>query len=128
MNSQSDDFCRYFVGLPLTRNDYIVRREARIADETVDLQVERFKNGAFERFLVVIKGTEGVPGEHKEGRIETVRLKRKFGLTVYLAVVNYDGEGMAIDEALQLKMIYSENELSITTLKRDKPEPQYEPV
>ncbi|WP_122456457.1 hypothetical protein [Pseudomonas viridiflava] len=123
MSTLRDAFCRAAVSLPLTRNDYVVRKEAPVGDITVDLQVEKFAGGVFDRFYVMIKRVEGKPTADRSFMVRAKELEKLLGDSVYVAIVKQDGTQMMVDRALKERMLYLPEKLVIEDLVLSGPTP-----
>lgn len=121
MSTLRDAFCRAAVSLPLTRNDYVVRKEAPVGDMTIDLQVERFADGELDRFYVLVKRVDGKPTPDRSLMVKAKQLEKKLGVDVYVAVVKQDGTQMMVDLALKNRMLYSPEKLLVEEMSASGP-------
>lgn len=114
------------VALTLVVSGYSVRRDLRLDDRFIDLDVEKFGRSQRERFFVLIKNVPVIPADIQKFRMEAGQLQKLYGIKTYLAVVKYGGSEMLVDARLQQRMTVDENRFNVRSFGRPEPTHTYD--
>jgi hypothetical protein len=116
-----EQFAISLISLTLIRNDYFTQKNVNFGAGLCADIVARKRNeaGISQAFVVMVKwfaNKADIEQQLTEARAE---LEAEFGMPVYFACVINDGYQLVVDAALNKKMLYSPEEISVTFFEPD---------
>jgi hypothetical protein len=105
MSQVREERCRLAVSLALAYKDFEVYQNARVGDEIIDIKAEKFINGVYDRFYVIVKVVKGSPKIHSGFMDQAESMSDKLKLPVYLAILKDDATEMMLDARLRKRML-----------------------
>lgn len=101
--------CKLAVSLALAYRDYEVYQNVLVGGTEIDIKAEKFLNGRYDTFYVIVKTVEFIPKNYNEINMKLTQYSDTLNRPVYLAIVRDDGKEMILDSKLRSRMLLPEN-------------------